>query len=101
MAVVKNSDFRVSGQVKAGNIASGIASITPVANTPTSVAVTGLSLKGTGTVVALATAVTSLPGTEVQETSMSSPSATGITLWIYRTNTTVTKVGWFMFRKRA
>ncbi len=101
MAQVRNGDLRISGRLKAGNIAMGTASITPVANTPTSVAVTGFSLTGAGTTVGLCTSVTSLPNTDVLESSISSVSATGITVWTYRDNTTVTKVGWLVFRKRT
>lgn len=101
MAQIRNGDLRISGRIKAGNIAMGLVNITPVANTPTSAAVSGLSLKGTGTVVGLCTSVTSLPNTDVLESSISSVSATGMTVWTYRDNTTGTKIGWLMFRKRT
>lgn len=101
MAQIRNGDLRISGRLKAGNIAMGTVSITPVANTPTSTTVSGLSLTGTGTVVGLCTSVTSLPNTDVLESSVSSVSSTGMTVWTYRDNTTVTKVGWLMFRKRT
>lgn len=101
MATIRNGDLRISGRLKAGNIASGLVSITPVANTPTSAAVSGLSLTGSGTIVGLCTSVTSLPNTDVLESSISSPTASGMTVWTYRDNTTVTKVGWLMFRNRA
>lgn len=101
MAQVRNGDLRISGRMKAGNIALGLATITPVANTPTSVAVSVPALKGTGTVVGLCTSVTSLPNTDVLESSISSPTSTGMTVWTYRDNTTVTKIGWLMWRKRT
>jgi hypothetical protein len=101
MAQIRNGDLRISGRIKAGNIAMGLVTITPVANTPTSVAVSGLSLKGTGTVVGLCSSVTSLPNTDVLESSVSSVSASGMTVWTYRDNTTGTKIGWLMFRKRS
>lgn len=101
MAQVRNSDLRISGRIKAGNITSGIATITPVANTPTSLAITGLSLKGTGTITALCTGVSSVPGSEVVEVSTNNITSAGMNVWIYRTNTTSTKVGWLMWRKRA
>lgn len=101
MAVVKNSDLRIGGRLKAGNIAQGYVTITPVANTPTSAAVSGLSLAGTGAVVGLCASVTSLPNTDVLESSVSSVSATGMTVWTYRDNTTATKIGWLMWRKRT
>jgi hypothetical protein len=101
MAQIRNGDLRISGRLKAGNIAVGLVTITPVANTPTSVAVSVPSLKGTGTVVGLCTSVTSLPNTDVLESSISSVSATGMTVWTYRDNTTATKIGWLMWRKRT
>ena len=81
MATVRNGDLRVSGRIKAGNIAVGLVTITPVANTPTSVAVVVPSLKGTGTVTGQCSSVTSLPNTDVLESSISSLSATGMTVW--------------------
>lgn len=101
MAVIKNHDLRIGGRLKAGNIAMGLVTITPVANTPTSATVSGLSLAGTGAVIGLCTSVTSLPNTDVLESSISSPTSTGMTVWTYRDNTTDTKVGWLMFRKRT
>jgi hypothetical protein len=101
MAEVRNHDLRISGRLKAGNIEMGQVEITPVANTPTSTTVSGLSLAGTGDVIGLCTTQTSVPGSEVHESSVSSVAATGMTVWIYRTNTTATKIGWLMFRKRA
>lgn len=101
MAVVKNHDLRISGSLKVGNIKSGLATITPVANTPTSTTVTGLSLAGTGEVVGLVQPTTSVPGSEVIEGTVSATLSTGLTLWIYRTNTTPTGMAWFLLRKRT
>lgn len=101
MAEVRNSDLRISGGIRAGNWKFGRVTITPVANTPTSTSVSGLSLKGTGTVVGLVTSVTSVPGTSVQETSISSVSESGMTVWIYRTNTVATDIEWMMWRNRT
>lgn len=75
-----------------GNIAAGSVSITPVANTPTSGAVTfGKTLPGT--VRMWCTAETLAPGT-VLETSVTAVTSTGANVWIYRTNTTATNVRW-------
>lgn len=101
MVTIKNHDYRISGSLKVGNIKNGLATITPVANTPTSTTVTGLSLAGTGTIVGLVQPTTSVPGSEVIEGSVSSITSSGMTLWIYRTNTTPTGMAWFMFRKRT
>lgn len=101
MTQIRNGDLRISGRLKAGNVAQGYVTITPTANTPTSVAVSGLNLQGAGSVVALCASVTSLPNTDVLESSISSPTSTGMTVWTYRDNTESTKVAWFMWRKRT
>lgn len=101
MAEVRNSDLRISGGLKAGNWRYGRVSITPVANTPTSTTVSGLSLEGAGDVVGLCTSVTSVPGSDVHETSVSSVSSTGMTIWIYRDNTVSTAIDWMMWRNRT
>jgi hypothetical protein len=97
--------LRISGALAAGNFAQGMVTITPVANTPTSMAITGLNLAGTGTVHAWTTPNTAfpgpLPGGRVLETSVSDVSATGLTVWLYRTNTTATPVRWLAARNRA
>lgn len=101
MAVVKNHDLRITGSLKVGNIKNGLATVTPVANTPTSVTVSLLSLTGTGALVGLVTGTTSAPGSVVHECSVSNVTSSGMTLWIYRTNTVATGMAWFMFRRRA
>jgi len=101
MAEVRNSDLRISGGLRAGNWEQGRVDITPVANTPTSVAVSGLSLTGAGDIVGLCTSVTSVPGTAVVETSVTSVASTGMTVVIYRTNTVTTAIDWMMWRNRT
>jgi len=101
MAEVRNHDLRISGRLKAGNIAMGQVKITPVANAPTSVAVSGLNLKGAGQVIGLCTTQTSVPGKAVHEASVSAVTHTGMTVWIFRTDTVPTELGWLMFRKRV
>lgn len=101
MADIRAGDLRISGGIRAGNWKFGNVSITPVANTPTSTTVSGLSLKGTGTVVGLVTNVTTSPGPVVQESTVSSVSLSGMTIWLYRTDTNATFVNWMMWRKRV
>lgn len=101
MAEVRNNDLRISGGLRAGNWNHGRVNITPVADTPTSVAVSGLDLKGTGTIVGLCTTVTSVPGSSVWETSVSTVASTGMNVWIYRVNTVETSVDWMMWRNRT
>lgn len=80
----------VVGQVLS-NIASTSVLITPVANTPTSAAVTwGRALPGNVHVVVAAES--SVPGSQVMEVSSNQITATGCTVWLYRSNTTATTV---------
>lgn len=89
-------NFDVLGTVTASNLAWGSVSITPsAANTPTSAAVTGLNVDGSS-FIALVSANTSLPGTQVTGVGFSSLSSTGLTVWVTRTNTTATNVHWMV-----
>lgn len=91
-----NCGMNVQGVFTASNFAWGTVNITPsAANTPTSAAVTGLSLAGS-TFVAQVTANTSAPGTAVTGVSFNNLTSTGITLWLTRTNTTTTSVNWMI-----
>lgn len=101
MADIRPGNLRISGRLKIGNAATGSVNITPVANTPTSATVSGLALAGAGTIVGLCTGAHAVPGSEVQETSVSSVSASGMTVWVYRSNTTVTQIDWLMWRNRV
>lgn len=88
--------FDVLGVLTASNIAYGSVSITPSAvNTPTSVNVTGLELKGSS-FFALATPATAVPGSQVTGVGVTSLTATGLTVWLTRTNTTATTVNWMV-----
>ncbi|MCX4911927.1 hypothetical protein, partial [Streptomyces sp. NBC_00878] len=81
------------GLMTASNIVTGSVTITPVANTPTSINVTGLNLSGT-VHRAFVTAQSAAPGTVV-ECSATSVTATGLTIWVNRTNTTNTSI-WYL-----
>ena len=76
-----------------GAMQSGGVTVTPVANTPTSLAVTfGTPFTTTPRVVA--TPDTSHPGDEVLGVSVSGVSTTGFTVWVYRTSTAAFPVRW-------
>lgn len=94
-----DDDVIVTGVLSAGNIATGMARITPEPGVPTSVEVTGLSLRGTGQVRVQLTPHTSVPGTRVEEMGVTSVSATGFRAWIYRTNATETNFSWLARRE--
>lgn len=91
--VDKDGNTSVEGLLNAKSIVTGSVSITPVANTPTSVNVTGLNLPGT-VHRAFVTAQSAAPGT-VMECSATSVTATGLTIWVNRTNTTNTNL-WYL-----
>ena len=74
-------------------IDAGVASVTPVANTPTSVAVQ-FTQRFTKAPIVTVTAGTGAPGSQVMEVSVTGVTATGFNIVIYRTNTTATGVNW-------
>jgi len=96
--VIYNDDVQVTGSVSAGNMASLMVTVTPQPNVPTSVEITGLALRGTGPVQALATAHSSVPGLRVVEVSVSSVTPSGCLVWIRRTNATETNISVLMWR---
>ncbi|GAX57342.1 hypothetical protein [Streptomyces olivochromogenes] len=85
----------VLGVLTAANIAYGTINITPSPGVPTSFNVTGLNLMGS-TFTAFATAQTSLPGTQVTGVGVTNVSATGLTVWLTRTNNTSTGISWMV-----
>lgn len=89
-------NFDVLGSLTASNLAWGTTNITPsAANTPTSAAVTGLNVDGSS-LMALVTANTAVPGTQVTGVSFNNLTSTGLTLWLTRTNTTTTTLNWLV-----
>jgi len=85
----------VSGLLKPRNFAWGRATISPVANSPTSVTVTGLDIRGK-TFRGLATAATTVPGTQVTGVGVSGITRTSATIWCTRTNTNTTLVDYLL-----
>ncbi|GGW15741.1 hypothetical protein GCM10018980_51950 [Streptomyces capoamus] len=84
------------GKLQAQSWAIGNVQIIPsAANTPTSVSVTGLNVVG-DTFYAFAQARTSVPGTQVTGVGTASPSSSGLTIWLTRTNTTTTTIDYFL-----
>lgn len=72
-------------------VASSSVSFAPVANTPTSASVSwGVALPGT--VHVTVSAESSVPGSQVIECSMNQITATGCTVWLYRTNSATTRL---------
>lgn len=93
----KPVNLSVTGTLTAGNIAAGFQDVTPVANTPTRFTITFPPLSGNGQIRALASAHSSVPGTFV-ECSVKYQTPNSVTLCVYRTNGTTTKVSWFVMR---
>jgi hypothetical protein len=100
-----DSDFETTGMMFAANIASGIISVTPVANTNTGVAVIGLSVlcsAATATSANFSVLVTAnSSATATQNTSFSDPSFSGSTMTgfsarILRSNTVSTSLNWLV-----
>lgn len=84
-------DAAAAPKLTVAAIARASVLITPVANTPTSEAVSwGKTLPGT--VIAVAIAESSVPGLQVREVTVNTITSTGCLAWIYRTNTTATTV---------
>jgi hypothetical protein len=81
------------GVLRAPNIVTGVVTISPTANTPTSVTVSGLNVAGT-VHRAFVTASSTVPGTVVECTA-TSVTSTGLTVWINRTTATNTSV-WYL-----
>jgi hypothetical protein len=86
----------LDGVFTSSNWAMGTVTITPsAANTPTSSVVSGLSLRGS-TFYAFATAQTAAPGSNVTGVGTTAVTASGLTVWVTRTNTTATVVNWMV-----
>jgi len=91
-----NCNMNVQGVFTTSNFAWGTINITPsAANTPTSGAVTGLSVAGS-TFMALVAPNTSVPGTQVTGVSFNNLTSSGLTVWLTRTNTTTTTCNWMV-----
>jgi len=85
---------RLNGrQYAGGQMQAGKVTITPVANTNTSLAVTFPTPFASAPKVVV-TPITSQPFTEVKGFSVSSVTTTGFTLWVQRSNATPTEVSW-------
>ena len=84
----------VLGQSAAALVAkAGVINITPVANTPTSLAVTfGTPFAATPTIIACP--VTTVPWSVVKGVAVTSVTRTGFTGWIYRTSATPVDVAY-------
>lgn len=93
-----DDDLVVTGALEVGNIAVGVTTLTPVANKPTKVAVSGLNLQGTGPVRVIATAETAVPGSTFREVCTADHTPYGFSIWGYRTNTTATSIHWMAMR---
>lgn len=75
------------------SVQSGVVQVTPVADTPTSVAVTFATPYAAAPEVVVTPMVTTV-GDLVKGVGVSDVTETGFTLWVYRTNTTTMSVAW-------
>jgi hypothetical protein len=74
-------------------VQSGAVTITPVANSPTSAAVT-FSPAFLATPLVLVAPMVTVPGTAVKGTAVTEASTTGFKAWVYRTSATATTLHW-------
>ena len=98
-------NLSATGLMTAGNIASGLVNVTPVANATTGVAVTGLSvlssnatagLNDFSVVVSANSAANALRTTTYSTLTFSGATLTGLTARVFRTDTTLTGVSWIV-----
>lgn len=92
-------DVMVGGVFSAGNVVHGSVVITPTPNTPTFVTVSGLDLSGSGRIIPLVSAKTSVPWTRVREVSVAEVTESSFRVYIYRTNNTATRVHYLAYRE--
>ncbi|MFE6185454.1 hypothetical protein ACFQ6U_13615 [Streptomyces sp. NPDC056465] len=84
---------RIGGYLNAENISTGRVRITPVANVPTSMTVTGLGLPPSAAdIYAVATPFTTVPGTSVKGVGITDPTPRTLTVWLTRDNSALTSV---------
>jgi hypothetical protein len=95
---IDTAQTTVLGLFSAGNMAWGSATITPVANTDTSVTVTGVGLISAASYRVLLLANTGSPG-QINGLTATGATADGFTLWINRSTATSTNVWWLMLAK--
>jgi hypothetical protein len=77
-------------------LTAGFATVTPVANTPTSVTLTGFGPLTGNNFYGFVTAQTTVIGSTVQGVAHTNVTASSITVWVYRTNTTNTNLDWMI-----
>jgi hypothetical protein len=100
-----SGDLSTDGMFTAANIASGLVNVTPVANSSTGVAVTGLSVLSSAVTAGLAdfsvvvsanSAADALRTTTYSNLTFSGARLTGLTARVFRTNNTTTGVSWIV-----
>lgn len=91
-------DATVAGEFAAGNMAWGSANITPVANTNTSLTVSGVGLIDAGSYRVFLTAFSGLPSV-LKPPTANNASADGFTLWVNRADSNPMTIWWLMLAK--
>ncbi|MEU1015369.1 hypothetical protein [Streptomyces sp. NPDC005898] len=94
-ATLSAASIRAAGVLRSDNVSMGTATVTPVANKPTSITLSGGNIKGKN-FRAFVTPVTSVPGKTVVGVGVTAVSSSGLTIWVHRTNTTPTLVHWMI-----
>ncbi|MGV9878675.1 hypothetical protein [Streptomyces sp. NPDC003006] len=79
-ATLSAASIRAAGVLRSDNVSMGTATITPVANKPTSITLSGGNIKGKN-FRAFVTPVTSVPGKTVVGVGVTAVSSSGLTIW--------------------
>jgi hypothetical protein len=95
---IDTAQTAVLGMFSAGNMAWGSVSVNTVANTDTSITVTGVGLISASSYRVYLTANTGSVG-QIKGLSAAGATADGFTVWINRTTATATNVWWLMLAK--
>jgi hypothetical protein len=99
MTTTISDDLVVTGAVTAANIIMGSLVISPEVNTPTSSEVKFNHPSSNPAPNVMVTAVSQDPWTKIRELGTRFSSATGVTVYIYRTNDVDTIVNWLSWQE--
>lgn len=98
MAVVHEGDLSVAGAVYIGSLFYGKQKVEPTPNESTEVEVRGFDLEGSGQPCPMLIASTTVPWLRLREVGFRTPTPTGLTLYVYRTNNYPTVLHWLIWR---
>jgi hypothetical protein len=94
-ATLTAPSIRAAGVLRADNISTGTAKVTPTPNVPSPVTLSGGTIKGSK-FRAFVTANTGYPGTRVTGVGFTALSSAGMTIWVTRTDADETTLHWMI-----